>query len=264
MANSELVRRGSKPGRMRGFGRADYVDDDEQDEDCDEEVEHFGKSERRERTPGGGWIGGVGKARMARAWRYGVYTYKNVSDSSVLDFVRTDAGQSGPRDGRRRSTKEVRQDMARSNATVDDKKCAEAAQVCACFNFRKASRAVSKLFDDTLQPTGLRSTQFVTLVAIHLNQPVNLSALARDMVADRSTLTRNLNVLERSGLVRSKKGVGGRTRLYSLTEKGRRTIVEGLPLWERAQASFIEHMGKKNWSTMLGRLDDAVNAARQA
>lgn len=154
--------------------------------------------------------------------------------------------------------------MARTTAPLDDVKCAEAARVCACFNFRKASRAVSKLFDDTLQPIGLRSTQFVTLVAIHLNQPVNLSALARDMVADRSTLTRNLNVLERSGLVRNKTASGGRTRLYSLTEKGRRTLAEGLPLWEKAQSSFIEHIGEKNWPSMLANLGEAVNAARKA
>lgn len=153
--------------------------------------------------------------------------------------------------------------MPRSTTKLDDTKCAQAAEVCACFNFRKASRAVSKLFDDTLQPTGLRSTQFVTLVAIHLNQPVNLSALARDMVADRSTLTRNLNVLERSGHVRSKVGGGGRTRLYSLTEKGRRTLADGMPLWEKAQNSFVDQMGRKNWTTMLSGLSAAVNAARQ-
>lgn len=143
----------------------------------------------------------------------------------------------------------------------DRAKCAEAAQVCACYNFRKASRAVSKLYDDTLQPIGLRSTQFVTILAIHLNEPVGLSPLAREMVTDRSTLTRNLNVLERGGLIRSK-SAGRRTRLYSLTDKGRRVLAEGIPLWEKAQGAFVDQLGAKQWSSMLASLDSAVRAAR--
>jgi DNA-binding MarR family transcriptional regulator len=145
----------------------------------------------------------------------------------------------------------------------DQARCTEAAQVCACYNLRKASRAVSKLYDDRLQPIGLRSTQFVTLIAIRIQQPIGLSALSREMVADRSTLTRNLTVLERVGLIRSKAG-RGRTRLYSLTDKGSRAVAEGLPLWQQAQDQFVEQLGKKGWSTMLNSLDAAVRAAKQA
>lgn len=148
--------------------------------------------------------------------------------------------------------------------TAPDKAaCADAARVCACFNLRKASRAVSKLFDDTLQPIGLRSTQFVTLLAIHVNEPIGLSALAREMVADRSTLTRNLNVLEREGMLKQKPA-RGRAHLYALTDKGRRVLIEGIPLWEKAQTRFVDQLGQKNWSGMLGGLEAAVNAAKQA
>jgi DNA-binding MarR family transcriptional regulator len=150
-----------------------------------------------------------------------------------------------------------------NSTSLNHAKCAEAAQVCACFNLRKASRAVSKLFDDTLQPIGLRSTQFVTLLAIFLNEPIGLSALSREMVADRSTLTRNLNVLEREGVIRSKPS-RGRARLYTLTDKGRRVLADGVPLWEKAQTRFVEQLGAKNWSGMLAGLDAAVRAAKQA
>jgi DNA-binding MarR family transcriptional regulator len=143
----------------------------------------------------------------------------------------------------------------------DRAKCAEAARACACYNLRKASRAVSKLYDDALQPIGLRSTQFVTILAIHLNEPVGLSPLAREMVTDRSTLTRNLNVLERGGLIRSK-AAGRRIRLYSLTDKGRRVLAEGIPLWEKAQGAFVDQLGAKQWSSMLSSLEFAVRAAR--
>jgi len=119
------------------------------------------------------------------------------------------------------------------------------------------------LFDDVLQPVGLRSTQFVTLVSVYISQPVNLSALARDMVMDRSTLTRNIQVLERSDHVVSEAAPGSRTRLYSLTDKGLETVSRGIPLWEKAQSTFIEHLGEKNWPSLLAGLEDSVNAARQ-
>ena len=144
-----------------------------------------------------------------------------------------------------------------SAALPDHAACAEAAKVCACFNLRKASRAVSKLYDDTLQPIGLRSTQFVTILAVHLHEPIGLSPLAREMVADRSTLTRNLNILERGGLIRSKTA-GARTRLYALTDKGRRVLADGIPLWEKAQTTFVEQLGAKQWTGMLTSLDAAV------
>ncbi len=54
----------------------------------------------------------------------------------------------------------------KKNATPDSETLAEAGRVCACFNFRKASRAVTQFFDVALQPSGLRSTQFVILVRI--------------------------------------------------------------------------------------------------
>ncbi len=150
-----------------------------------------------------------------------------------------------------------------SASSPDRAKCAEAAQVCACYNLRKASRAVSKLYDDALQPVGLRSTQFVTLLAIFLNEPVGLSPLSREMVADRSTLTRNLNVLERGGMIKSKPA-NGRTRTYALTDRGRRVLVEGVPLWEKAQATFVDNLGARTWSGMLNNLNSAVRAAKQA
>jgi len=67
----------------------------------------------------------------------------------------------------------------------DPRTLAEAARVCACFNFRKASRAVTQLFDNTLQPGGLRSTQFVILVAVSVEGTARLPELARRAEATR-------------------------------------------------------------------------------
>ena len=48
--------------------------------------------------------------------------------------------------------------------------------ICACFNFRKASRAVTQFFDETLAPSGLRSTQLVILPNVAAAQPAGRGA----------------------------------------------------------------------------------------
>ena len=84
---------------------------------------------------------------------------------------------------------------------IDAAKLAEMARTCACFNFRKASRSVTQLFDQMLAPTGLRSTQLVILITGELLGPSSIARLARELVMDRSTLTRNLKPLLSMGLL---------------------------------------------------------------
>ena len=56
----------------------------------------------------------------------------------------------------------------------------QVATQCACGNFRKATRAVTQFFDECLEPTGLRSTQFVILAAVGAMQPTSIARLARE------------------------------------------------------------------------------------
>ena len=86
---------------------------------------------------------------------------------------------------------------------------------CTAFNLRKASRAVSQLFDDALRDTGLRGGQFSILSMVLYRQPIALRALADHLVMDRTTLTRNLKPLERDGLIRIEPGTDRRVREVS-------------------------------------------------
>src|SRR5690606_5138065 len=88
------------------------------------------------------------------------------------------------------------------NSPIDLEKCVEIAATCACFNFRKVSRTVTQLFDQVLAPLGLRSTQLVILVAAQVFGPVGMTQLARELLMDRSTITRNLRPLVAMGLLK--------------------------------------------------------------
>jgi DNA-binding MarR family transcriptional regulator len=109
------------------------------------------------------------------------------------------------------------------------------AGACVCGNLRMAARAVTAVYDDALRPLGIDANQLNCLWVLLMAQPVSMGELARLMVADQSTLSRNVAVLERRGWVVRKAGRDRRTRLIRLAARGRRILVRAWPLWESAQ-----------------------------
>ncbi|MNJ51334.1 hypothetical protein D3C77_466340 [compost metagenome] len=64
------------------------------------------------------------------------------------------------------------------------------------------------------------------------------------MGLDRSTLGRNLRVLEAEGLVALAEGRDLRNRLVLLTDQGRERLQVAEPAWEKAQTSLIDTLGE--------------------
>ena len=78
--------------------------------------------------------------------------------------------------------------------------------ICACANLRKATRAVTQVYDAALRPSGLKATQFTLLATLATLGDPPLTRLAEAMVKDRTTLTRNLKPLIAKGSVRVAEG----------------------------------------------------------
>ena len=146
--------------------------------------------------------------------------------------------------------------------SVDPETCAAAAEVCACFQVRRVARAITRLFDEVLEPSGLRSTQFVMLVAIRALGEPTLPALAKMLGVDRSTLTRNLTALERSGLLNRVPERSGRMSSARLTKKGLEALAGAVPLWEKAQARFVGNLTSHRWDRLIPVLHEMEAAAR--
>jgi DNA-binding MarR family transcriptional regulator len=139
--------------------------------------------------------------------------------------------------------------------------CARVAAECACTNFRKVSRAVTQLFDGQLEPTGLRSTQFVVLVALAALEPLSVARLSRELVMDPSTVNRNLKPLEKDGLVVKQTSEKGRRVALMLSDKGRVLLNEAMPLWRQAQNHFVSGLGGDVWQDLRTKLADSVRSA---
>ena len=107
---------------------------------------------------------------------------------------------------------------------------------CACIALRRATRAVTAAYDAALAPSGLRVTQFSVLRTLARLGPLGVTRLAEKVALDRSTMGRNLDPLERRGLVHIEVGVTDRReRVAHLTPAGEAAIEAALPLWRDAQ-----------------------------
>lgn len=130
----------------------------------------------------------------------------------------------------------------------------KATRDCVCANLRQATRAVTKLYDDALKPAGLKVTQFGLLGSVAALESATLGELAKAMVVDRTTLTRNLEILEARGLVASEEGVDRRERQLRLTAEGDAALNAAYPLWQAAQKRVMELAGTTSWNAAVPAL----------
>lgn len=114
---------------------------------------------------------------------------------------------------------------------------------CICTNLRTAALAGTEYYDARLKPAGLKVTMFRLLRQIQRTPNASLTLLAKRMGLDRSTLGRNVRVLERQGFVAMTTGNDERSKELFLTAEGLRALAVALPLWERAQSDMKALLG---------------------
>jgi DNA-binding MarR family transcriptional regulator len=142
------------------------------------------------------------------------------------------------------------------------------ARECPAIRVRQASRALTRVYDDALRPIGLQMSQFSVLVAIasFAEAGATISAVAAALVMDRTTLTRNLRPLERSGFVRITRAHGdARARLVVLSHRGEKIIEQAYPLWETALGRVRAVLGPRKLRILNAQLSGVIaNAPRLA
>lgn len=116
--------------------------------------------------------------------------------------------------------------------------------LCVLDNARKAARAVSRHYDRLARQVGMTAGQFSVLVAIRQARDETTGELAERLSMDRTTLVRNIALLDRKGLVVSARTGDARGKNHHLTGKGEALLESALPLWRQAQ---------KDVETLLGR-----------
>ena len=127
---------------------------------------------------------------------------------------------------------------------------------CACSRLRRATRAITQLYDDALAPSGLRTTQFGLLRTLARHETMTISSLAAEMLLDRTALSRNLDPLVERGLVEIATGMDLRTRQITMTAAGKRAVDVAEPHWADAQREVSRRIGKLRLAELYTLLED--------
>ncbi|CAN5469288.1 hypothetical protein BH10PSE7_BH10PSE7_14260 [soil metagenome] len=118
-------------------------------------------------------------------------------------------------------------------------------ETCIALNVRLAARRISQYLDQALADCGLTIGQIGLLAQIAAASDDRLGALASSMGLEQSTLSRNLKVLERDGLIEIavvEKDL--RRRAVWLTETGARRLEAAIPAWRKADENLARHISR--------------------
>lgn len=110
---------------------------------------------------------------------------------------------------------------------------------CLCLHLQRSARVVARRFDEVLRPLDLTNGQFSLLMSLNRPEPARMRNVATLLAMDRTTLTANLKPLERRGLLKVAVDPDDkRSRLLTLTAKGRALLAAAMPIWKETHAAL--------------------------
>ncbi len=134
---------------------------------------------------------------------------------------------------------------------------------CVCATIRRASRAVTQLYDQSLRAHGLEAPQFALLTLLERMGETSQADMGRRFDLDKTTVSRNLRLLKQRGWIETVAGADGRERRIALTAAGRRQLAAARPTWKKAQAQLRSALGEHDWHVAFQLLNAIAAAARR-
>ncbi len=111
---------------------------------------------------------------------------------------------------------------------------------CLVLNTVAAARTLLRRYDAKLKPFGVTVQQFSLLAAIRFHPGEPVATLAQRVFLDRTSLTRNLDLLERKGLARRATSDNDRrARVICVTEAGAEKVAEGEAIIRSVQEDVL-------------------------
>ncbi len=112
---------------------------------------------------------------------------------------------------------------------------------CYCTNLRRSANAISNFYDNSLKESGLTVAQYYLLINLSRLGSANITHWAEHVGLDRSTMVRNIKLLQTRHLI---KNVEGHGKVFALSQEGERVLNLAIPLWQKAQ-EYIETILEK-------------------
>lgn len=127
---------------------------------------------------------------------------------------------------------------------------AKQSSACSCINLRRASQAITEVYDEILAPSGLKISQYLLLRNLKELGPISVSSLALEIRLERTTIVRNLKPLEAREFIIDVATKGARNRQLKLTTKGLEVLEMAEPLWLESQNFIEQYLGKEDMDTL--------------
>ena len=131
---------------------------------------------------------------------------------------------------------------------------------CLCGALRKATRAVTRLYDDALRPAGLRITQYSLLRNLSRGGEQRMRDLSAVLVMEETGLLRSVHGLEERDWITIRTGDDRRERLLSITPAGRAVLDDAEPLWAAVQRRMNDELGGR-WDGLMRSLAEVTASA---
>jgi DNA-binding MarR family transcriptional regulator len=135
---------------------------------------------------------------------------------------------------------------------------------CLCNALRRASRVVSRLYDEELRRVDLRTTQYSLLSLLGRVGEVRQRELSGLTLLDETTLTRALRPLVESGWLAVRAGEDRREKWVAITEAGAAKLEQARPAWERAQQRMRSLLPEEVWQELMAVLPDVARRSAGA
>jgi DNA-binding MarR family transcriptional regulator len=131
------------------------------------------------------------------------------------------------------------------------------ARECIAVRARLINRVITSLYDEALRPFALRISQANILSAIGLLGESRPADISRALRIEKSTLSRDVELMKQNGWLESDPPTGGRNQRVRLTPQGAKLLAKIQPSWEEAQAEariLIGEDGEAALRQMASRL----------
>ncbi|MDE2014474.1 MAG: winged helix-turn-helix transcriptional regulator [Alphaproteobacteria bacterium] len=121
----------------------------------------------------------------------------------------------------------------------------EIAEGCLMGRARVLTRVLTGIYDEALRPFGIQGSQLNLLVVVAKMGPVRRAEIGKLIHLERSTLTRNLQVMLSNGWIEEvMDDADGRGLPLQVTLKGRHLLESLGPAWKGAQRKARKLLGE--------------------
>lgn len=130
---------------------------------------------------------------------------------------------------------------------------------CYCTNLRRSANLISEIYDSSLKEAGITVSQYYLLINLSRLESANITHWAEHVGLERSTMVRNIKVLQFHNLVKITEGHG---KVFTLSEEGKQVLERAIPLWQKAQELIETVLGKEDAEAVF-RINTKLQAWKQ-